>query len=185
MGSEKHLLPFPDRPLLEHLIDCVEPAVSQIIVSGKTKPVMHRTDVESCADEFSVESALAGIHAGLAASRLDWCFIMACDLPFVEADVIRWLASRRTVAARAVVPVKNQFWEPLCALYHRSCLPLIRQMIETSDLEIKHLYSRVPTVTAPVEEIESALHSHVFFNMNNQSDYESALQIHRSLLEKK
>src|SRR2546426_10025709 len=46
---------------------------------------------ETVADEFPGCGPLAGIHAALQASRYPHVFVVACDMPGLDLDVIRFL----------------------------------------------------------------------------------------------
>ena len=80
--------------------------------------------VETVADRYPGCGPLAGIHAATLASRFPHVFVAACDMPGLDADVIRFLVAR-IGAADAVVPCWNGDVEPLHAVYAAHCGPAI------------------------------------------------------------
>ena len=51
---------------------------------------------------------------------------IACDLPLLTEDALRWLlACRELSRAHGLVSVNESQWEPLFSIYHPSVLPLI------------------------------------------------------------
>ena len=64
---------------------------------------------------------LAGIETGLAASQSDLNFVLACDMPLVNADLVRYLAGLAE-GYQAVVSRLEGWPKPLHAVYRRECL---------------------------------------------------------------
>src|SRR5439155_1414879 len=76
----------------------------------------HGLAVDTVADRFPGAGPLAGIHAALLAARHPHAFVAACDMPGLDADVIRFLLAR-IGDADAVVPRWDGDVEPLHAVY--------------------------------------------------------------------
>ena len=93
-------------------------------------------------DRYAVRSPLVGIHAGLAASRTDLAFVTACDMPHVEPTLVEFLLEQ-AAEADVVVPVVRGYYEPLCAVYRRSCITSIEDLIERGVLKVSAPYGRV------------------------------------------
>jgi len=71
---------------------------------------------------------IGGILTGLEDINDEAGFFIACDMPFVSEDLIRYIVSVRG-GFDAVVPKIDWKIEPLHALYRKSCLPVIRGLI--------------------------------------------------------
>ena len=83
-------------------------------------------------DAIAGKGAPGGLHAALSASRTPWVFTAACDMPFLSADPIAWLAQRRDGAPAVAVIWKGRL-EPLHAFWSRACLPTIEAMLRGGD----------------------------------------------------
>ena len=65
---------------------------------------------------------LAGISTALAATRLPWNLIVACDLPYLSSAWLEWLLSRAIRSrGQVVIPHTGRGLEPLAAVYQREC----------------------------------------------------------------
>ena len=65
---------------------------------------------------------LAGISTALAATRLPWNLIVACDLPYLSRAWLEWLLSRAIRSrGQVVIPQTGRGLEPLAAVYRREC----------------------------------------------------------------
>jgi len=124
--------------------------------------------------------ALRGLYTALAKANTEWISILACDLPFVTCELITRLTSYCSNQFDAVVPVQpDAKLQPLCAFYRREkCLPIVEQMIDEGDWEMRRLVSRLRTRFVEFEEITELDGSANFFlNINNAEDYKTALKI--------
>jgi len=80
------------------------------------------------ADRFPGQGPLAGIEAALAATRVDANIIIACDMPSLRENLLEELF---TPDADCVLPRHDDGkLEPLCAVYRRSCHPVIREALQ-------------------------------------------------------
>jgi len=82
-------------------------------------------------DRIPGKGAPGGLHAALSAATTRWVFTAGCDMPFLSAEPISWLASRRDAPAVAVV------WrgrlEPLHAFWSKECLPTVERMLRAGN----------------------------------------------------
>jgi molybdopterin-guanine dinucleotide biosynthesis protein A len=146
--------------------------------------VITRNPEDSCAgsfpvdtDIFSLRSSLTGIHAALHSSRRNYVFITACDSPLLVPGLIRLLMNRAVWGDEVVVPVVNGYFEPLCALYSKTCLPVAERLLQSGLAKISTMYSqvRIRTVSeAEVLTVDPGLDS--FINVNTPEDLAALLQ---------
>ena len=78
------------------------------------------------------KGAPGGLHAALAAARTEWVFTAACDMPFLSAEPIAWLAGRREGAPAVAVIWKGRL-EPLHAFWSREALPVVERMVREGE----------------------------------------------------
>jgi molybdopterin-guanine dinucleotide biosynthesis protein A len=129
-------------------------------------------------DVYPNWGALGGIHAALNFCKTEWAFVVACDMPFVSAALIRRLAQKRD-PNQAVVPIQpDGKAQPLCALYRvEPCLSTTTQLIETGHRRPLDLLNSVGTRWVDFAELEDLDHSQNFFvNINSPEDYYEATQ---------
>jgi molybdopterin-guanine dinucleotide biosynthesis protein A len=127
-------------------------------------------------DQFPGSGPLAGIHAGLEASDYEENFVVACDMPFVSAELAANLV-RALKHHDAVVPVVEGRQHPLFAAYQKRAAQEAKSSIEEGSLRMKHLLDRLDV--RYLEEADLRLYcegslERVFFNMNHPEEYEDA-----------
>ena len=87
-------------------------------------------------------------------------------MPYVVPKLVEHLLSR-SGGVDAVVPVVRGYYEPLCAVYRRTCLGPIEKLIERGVLKVSELYDLVcvrAIAEEQVREYDPKLRS--FVNLN-------------------
>jgi molybdopterin-guanine dinucleotide biosynthesis protein A len=76
----------------------------------------------------ALKGPLIGLYSGLSASSNDHVFLAACDMPFIEPGLVRWMAGLRR-GHDVVIPRINGLTEPLFGLYSKRALPVIEEAL--------------------------------------------------------
>lgn len=130
MGRDKAALPLNGKPLLQTVIDTVQPLFGHTLVSVRAPRA--EIALQQVCDAQPGAGPLAGLVSALEKIATPWAFVVACDMPFVAPAVIGRLAALRG-AYQAVVPLAGGHAQPLLAFYSRSCLPLLRERLAGGD----------------------------------------------------
>ena len=121
-------------------------------------------------DVIAGKGAPSGLHAALATARTNWVFTAACDMPFLAAEPIAWLAARRE-GARAVAVMWHGQLEPLHAFWSRACLPLVDRMLREGNPSMWMIASAVGARLVPEEEWRLVdPDGHAFANANTAEE---------------
>ena len=124
---------------------------------------------------------LGGLHAALTAMRGDRVFVVACDMPYVDAAFAEYLLSLAADAA-AVVPQTDRGYHPLCAVYTHTCLEPVTARLVQRRLTLRDLFADVPTrIVTPAEMRRFGAPSRLLANVNTPDEYAGldALQSHK------
>jgi molybdopterin-guanine dinucleotide biosynthesis protein A len=122
-------------------------------------------------DVYPGKGVLAGIHAGLLRSKEPAIFVVACDMPYLNGDLIRHLTSL-SAGVDLVYPLSAGGFEPLHSLYGKDCLPELEELLQSDERRVKSLLPRVRVREVPAEEV--ALFDpdfKSFININTPDDY--------------
>src|SRR5574339_1308675 len=119
-GCDKSALIVEGLPILERQMAALSQVADEVmLVVGEQMPPP-RAHVRIVRDRVSASGPLGGLDAALAAARHDRLVLLACDMPFVTAQLLRHLLAL-TSEADAVVPRTERGYHPLCAAYTRAC----------------------------------------------------------------
>jgi FdhD protein len=122
-------------------------------------------------DIYYAKGSLAGIHSGLCHARHERAFVVACDMPFLNAEVIRDLCAHAE-QGEVVIPQSPRGPEPLHALYHKSCLPAIEEALDQGRRRIVAFFPAVQVHEVALAELtEHDAEGHSFRNINTPEEY--------------
>ena len=142
MGRPKHLLQRQDgKSWLEHAVRSLTPFSDRIIISGAGDIPGHLSHLTRVPDAPEVQGPLSGI---LSVSRwqpnVSW-LLLACDMPDVTAESIKWLLKQRKPGVWGVIPVDSEGsrFQPLLAYYDIRCGRLFEQLYTSGNLRIGNI----------------------------------------------
>jgi molybdopterin-guanine dinucleotide biosynthesis protein A len=124
MGSDKALLDLGAGPLACRVAELVAQSCPVTTLVGD--PALYGAlGFPITPDNTPGLGPLAGIEAALAATTSDWNLIVACDMPSLNLNIFESLFTAATEADCALPRHADGRVEPLCAVYHKRCHPLI------------------------------------------------------------
>ena len=125
-------------------------------------------------DTVSGKGPLAGILAGLINSEYRYNLVMACDMPLVNPDLVKYMAAL-SPGYDIVAPRVGQHVEPLLSVYSRDCIQEIEKLLALDMLKVDNLFGKVRTRFIEPAEIDAFDPGHLsFLNINTPADLEKA-----------
>jgi len=174
MGTDKSQLLIGGQTFTARLAETLLQLTDSVRVVGREAD----SSLRSVPDVYPQWGALGGLHAALSACTREWAMVVACDLPFVTAELLSFLAEKR-LDHEAVVPVQEDGRpQPLAALYRiEPCRQRATELIETGHRRPMDLLEAVKTCRISFAEIRNLDQAERFFvNINTPSDYYEATQ---------
>lgn len=173
MGRDKRFLEVSGNSVFDRTLHVLRETLAETIVV-LAEPV-DSLDVHGCRvvyDFIQNAGSLGGLYTGLMASSQPRIFAVACDMPFLNSDVIRFMASFDVNADVVVAELAGRY-QPMHAVYSQRCVPFLRAMADQHDLKIQKLFSikELPIAVVGAREvsmIDPGLRS--FHNINSPED---------------
>ncbi|MBC8279553.1 MAG: molybdenum cofactor guanylyltransferase, partial [Chloroflexi bacterium] len=150
MGQAKANLPFGDTSLVGTAVAVLKPVFRNVLVVTRDKNQLPDLDVEVLEDQHSLQGPLVGVARGLAHSEASWCFVAACDMPFLKIEVIKEMVPRLR-DCDAVIPQHNGRLQTLHAFYSRNCLTIAEEILGDGITSMRELASRCRVTELPEE----------------------------------
>jgi molybdopterin-guanine dinucleotide biosynthesis protein A len=142
MGRDKALIDYRGRPIIAHVIDTLR-AVSDDVAVVSNRPELYSPfGARVVADYDPPCGPLGGIAVGLQAALHPLAVVVACDMPFLNLALLRWLVELAD-GYDAVVPQAGAEFEPLHAVYRRECHDPIVQRIERGERRVISFFADV------------------------------------------
>lgn len=179
MGFNKAFIEFGGKRLIEATVDCLRALFPEVLIIANDPPLYAYLGVKVISDLIPDSGSLGGIYTGLSAASYPTCFFVACDMPFLNADLIKLLV-REAEGWDVVVPRVGGELQPLHAVYAKSCLPLMKEAIDTGVLKITRFFPKAK-VNIIEESILREVDPHLlgFVNVNTPPELEQAEAISR------
>ena len=154
MGRNKALLPFHGITLVEHIARIVREAAGSVTLIGDPAQLGH-LGLPVVPDTLPGCGPASGIYTALTMTSTDWNLIAGCDMPAITRDILAGLLRRAAVTPVAIDCIvaagPDGDAEPLCAAYHRRCLPVVARAIRDNRLKMKNLLVEFSTEMLSVD----------------------------------
>jgi molybdopterin-guanine dinucleotide biosynthesis protein A len=127
--GDKAVADLAGTPMIRRVVDRIAPAVDAVVINCRTEQVPAiREAVDDAAvpltfaeDDAPDEGPVAGMATGLRAVDADFAAVVACDMPFVDADFLSYLFER-AAGHEAAVPRPGKWFETTCAVYRATAM---------------------------------------------------------------
>lgn len=182
LGREKAVEKIDNQTLLERVINCLALLGNEILVvtaQGQPNPLPppQSEKIRILVDIYPNKGALGGIYTGLRASDSFYNLVVACDLPFLNINLLRYLIDCAP-NFDAVVPRFKGEIEPLHSVYSKNCLTAIDKQLEQGRLKVRDFLNQVKVRYVEEEEIDRFDPEHwSFFNINSEADLQRAREL--------
>lgn len=170
IGRNKAFLKINDSTLIEQLINKMEKITQEVILVTNQPELYDNYKVKCVTDEIRGKGPLGGIHAGLKSSNAWLNFVVACDMPFINIDIVA-LMFEQANDYDVVVPHINENLEPLHAIYSKKCIEPIEKSLIKNHRRLISFYPYVRVKYLTESQLAHYDLSKVFYNINTQEDY--------------
>lgn len=184
MGTDKALLPFPDpyahRSFLEQLIHVLEYCCSEVFIVARDQEQASQyahAGAEIVLDTIPGGGPLIGLASGLQAIPTEYALLVAVDMPFVTSQLLAFMILHYQEGIM-LVPLVNSHPQVTLAIYPRSILPIIEDLIRQSRRDLRSLLDVVPVSYIDGEElrlVDPQLRS--FVRVNTPEELGRAMQL--------
>lgn len=183
MGREKALERIGNKRIIERVVDVLHPISQEVLVvtSKEQFEIIASVNLKArvVADIYPGKAAFGGIYTGLANASAPYGLVVACDMPFLNSALLRYLI-QIALGFNIVIPKVGGKIEPLHAVYSKECLGTIKQLLDKDILQMLQLLDLVKTRYVGDKEIDQFDPEHLsFFNINTQSDVIEAEKLMR------
>jgi molybdenum cofactor guanylyltransferase len=170
MGRDKAFLPWDGAPLFEKVLDVFRASFQAVLLAGSDAGRFAGYGLQVVPDKYP-GSALGGLYTGLYHASGEYIFVASCDMPYPSAPLLHYLCSLRN-GYDCVVPETDKGFEPLFAVYAKSALPAMLDLLVSGNYRIYDLYPLLRTRYVGVEELAPfAQDGRAFINVNTPEEF--------------
>jgi len=173
MGAPKATLELAGRPLVGYPLEAVAAAGLVPVVVAKGGSELPDLQCRVVRDSHARSHPAAGIVAALAAADGP-VVVVACDMPFVPAQLLMVLAQ---LDSRLAVPMLGGRTQPLLARYEPGVVPALERAVERGEPLSEAVAALDPLVLGPDELAGFGDPGWIAFNINDRDDLATAEQL--------
>jgi molybdopterin-guanine dinucleotide biosynthesis protein A len=169
-GKNKALVAVEGVPLIERVADVLGSVFHRVVLITNSPDEYTHLDLPMFEDMVKGLGPLGGILTGLSVITEEAGFLVACDMPFLNPALIRYIIRIRG-PSHVVVPRIRGDLETLHALYSRQCLPALWKFVHAGEYQVFRFFKEVPV--RYLEEAEIRFHDpdlRSFININRPED---------------
>lgn len=184
MGTDKSFVPLIGKPLIGHLLARVSDlGQSQtILITNRPDDYAH-LGLPTFTDVVPDKGSLGGIYSAIHYSQNEFALTLACDMPLVNPDLLRYMLALiaprdEDVVPDVIVPCVEDHPQGLHAIYRKTCLEPIRRLLDADRLKVIGFYDQVRVrYLDPPEWSVLDPHGLSFLNINTPEELQAAQQL--------
>ena len=185
-GQDKALEPIGQRSLLEQVVfqlSSFEGETLIVTAQGKSYPQLYGyPKLRIVSDLYPNKGPLGGIYTGLKMSASFHNLVVACDMPFLNQALLRYMMEVAE-GFDLVVPRVGKLIEPLHAIYSKNCLDPIESLFREDKMNVRGLFPLVRVRYVEAGEIDRFDPRHLsFFNINTAADLARAKKLAKEVV---
>jgi molybdopterin-guanine dinucleotide biosynthesis protein A len=178
MGRDKATIQIHEKALIAHTYEVARKVFDEIMVVSTLHDTIPGIEARIIKDVLPIPGSLTGIVSALLWSDTPYVFILGCDMPFLTEEALRHVMNENRGEA-IIVPRTKAGFEPMHAIYHRSCISAMLAAIERGRMKIGDIYPLFCVRTVPDDPVFRNHGIPVFTNVNTEEDLRLAERILR------
>jgi len=182
MGENKSFLKMADSTIIERVRDLMKSVFNEVILITNTPDEYEFLKLPVFEDVYLNKGPLAGIHSGLLNSSTEKNFIISCDLPFISAELIKYLVNFQTDKPISVSKANGNI-QPLAGKYSKNCVDIAGRLLENNLTKISKgevrkkngasVFSLLDKIDVEIVRVDDQpfYKDDLYLNMNSIEDY--------------
>jgi molybdopterin-guanine dinucleotide biosynthesis protein A len=180
MGQDKALKPFLGRPLIQRVVERLSPIADEMLITTNRPAQYAFLNLPLYSDLKPGRGSLGGLYTALSSAQHPLVAVVACDMPFANAELFQAAADMLAREQVDVVIAESaEGYEPLHAVYRRAaCIPAIEASIAADQWKMVAWFPQVKVRRLTSEEIKRYdPQGLAFWNVNTPEEFAHAEQI--------
>ncbi|MDZ5252724.1 molybdenum cofactor guanylyltransferase [Clostridium sp. LIBA-8841] len=175
--KNKAFLEYENNYFIERIINALSDYEEIIIISNSPEDYKG-LGLKVIKDIYPSQGPLSGIHSALNYIKTDYCLVVACDMPFINKNVVNYLGSINDDYEVLIPKVEGKL-QPLCAIYKKTCKELMeRELLRNNNKLIKtclNFNTKIIDDFSSLREINDKKEKN-FYNINTVEEYEKLIE---------
>lgn len=164
MGMDKGMILWQNKPLIQHIIDAVQPISNDILIAAKD-PAYMQFGHKMISDKIEEQGPLEGLTNTMQKCSTPHLLVLSCDIPLITTEHLKNLIKEPLRSKLRLFSIGGVL-QPLTALYHHTSFSHIISKYTSGERSVKRAIEALETEVVVVEESDK----HYFSNLNRPED---------------
>ncbi len=173
MGEDKAFVAFGKGTLLEWVRDRLAPLFAHTLIVAREPERFQGLGLAVVKDVLLESGSVVGVYTAMLASPTERVLCVACDMPFVTPRLVRLLAEC-SAGFDVYAPRHGGCVEPLCAVYSKTGLEVVRDFVQAEGRRIHQVHERLHTGYLDLDDGRLGDPERLFANVNTPEELEAA-----------
>lgn len=156
--------------MIEYAIESLRPLCSKVVISSNSS-IYDFTGCEVWVDELPDRAPMIGIYSCLRRSQTETNILLTCDMPLMSTAMLEYLLENSPQYDITVPVHGNHFIEPLCGIYKKSSLGILKQFIDKGNFRLNECIRSAQSHLVSVGAQLPFYSPDLFSNINTPEDY--------------
>jgi molybdenum cofactor guanylyltransferase len=167
MGTDKGLILFNGKSIIEHIMEQLQPVTDKVIIVSNN-PAYEKFGVEVITDLVREIGPAGGIFTALSHSKTAQIFVLSCDMPFVTTAAIEYVIQHASQSQITIASHDGRS-EPLFGIYSKTCLTQWDMLIQKGFLKLQEMVAEFDLLKLNMDG-SPLFTRNVFININTPED---------------
>jgi molybdopterin-guanine dinucleotide biosynthesis protein A len=182
--ADKAVADLAGTPMIRRVADRLATVGDELVINGRRG---QRDAIETALDGIRVPTRYApdpepdqgpilGIRTGLAATEADCAALVACDMPFVDPDLLEYLFEQVAGYDAAVPRLNDEWYQTTQAVYRAEAMvEACDRAMERGDGRIVAAFDDLDVRVVPEQDVLEHGTLETFDNLNTRSEFRDAV----------
>ena len=173
MGYDKGLINVGESTLIQSAVNLMKAFTTNVYILAPTEKYKN-IGVPCIADKIDSRGPLSALYTGLISSRTQINIFLACDMPKMRLEFIKYLVKKSSQHDAVLMKFDDGNVEPLCSIYKKSCLTIIKSNFEHNQYKLSKLLAELNVAYISEKNLNYlGLDRSIFTNINTPEDLKS------------
>jgi molybdopterin-guanine dinucleotide biosynthesis protein A len=168
----KGFLEINGKKIIESNTELLKTIFDRVIISTNNPELYFYLGVLMVGDIMKKRGPMTGIFSVLAVPEVSEIFVTACDMPFLNAELIKYIVGRWSDKLDAVIPVFDKRPQPLLGIYSKRIVRKLEEAIKYGKRSLREFLQEIDVLYIEEEIVRSMDREGRFFiNINTMEDF--------------
>ncbi|MDP2278107.1 MAG: molybdenum cofactor guanylyltransferase [Nitrospirota bacterium] len=172
------------KKIIDSSVNLMRNLFGRAVISTNTPELYFYCGAPMIGDIINQRGPLTGIFSVLSNIKDDAIFVVACDMPFLNGQLMKYMVDKYnnfnsgTNKWDAVIPVFEGKPQPLFGIYSKNILGIIEERLNKGLKKLKDMLTEINVLYIKEEEVKQIdPEGRSFLNINTMEDYEKVISV--------